>query len=103
MASTTLPTAFAYIRQGAMRVLAVASHTRMQLLPEVPTLAEIRFSDFEDRSWIAFFAPANTQAAVVRTLNAQINQVLRQPEVIERLTTIGSTRRRFRRRSSRNT
>ena len=89
MASTTLPTAFAYIRQGAMRVLAVASHTRMRLLPEVPTLAESGFPDFEDRSWIAFFAPANTPAAIVQLLNSEINQTLRQPEVTERLSTIG--------------
>ncbi len=89
MASTTLPTAFAYIRQGTMRVLAVASHTRMQLLPEVPTLAESGFPDFEDRSWIAFFAPANTPASVVQLLNSEINRALRQPEVRERLLAIG--------------
>jgi tripartite-type tricarboxylate transporter receptor subunit TctC len=89
MASTTLPTAFAYIRQGAMRVLAVASHTRMRLLPEVQTLAESGFPDFEDRSWIAFFAPANTPAAIVQLLNSEINQALRQPDVTERLSTIG--------------
>jgi len=89
MASTTLPTAFAYVRQGSMRVLAVASHARMRLLPEVPTVAESGFPDFEDRSWIAFFAPAGTPAAVVQTLNAEIGQILRRPDVKERLTTIG--------------
>ena len=89
MASTTLPTAFAYIRQGTMRVLAVASHARMRLLPEVPTLAESGFPDFEDRSWIAFFAPANTPAPAVQFLNGEINQALRQSEVRERLSTIG--------------
>ena len=89
MASTTLPTAFAYVRQGTMRVLAVASHARMRLLPEVPTLAESGFPDFEDRSWIAFFAPANTPAPAVQFLNGEINQALRQSEVRERLSTIG--------------
>jgi tripartite-type tricarboxylate transporter receptor subunit TctC len=89
MASTTLPTAFAYVRQGSMRVLAVASHARMQLLPDVPTVAESGFPDFEDRSWIAFFAPAGTPAAAVQTLNAEIGQILRKPDVRERLTTIG--------------
>src|SRR5438132_1854171 len=84
MASTTLPTALAYIRQGAMRVLAVASHTRMRLLPEVPTLAESGFPDFEDRSWIAFFAPANTHAAIVQLFNREANQALGQRELTER-------------------
>lgn len=89
LASTTLPTAFPYIRQGAMRVLAVASHARMPLLPEVPTLAESGFPDFEDRSWIAFFAPANTPLAVVQTLNTEINHVLGLADVRDRLSAIG--------------
>jgi tripartite-type tricarboxylate transporter receptor subunit TctC len=61
----------------------------MRLLPEVQTLAESGFPDFEDRSWIAFFAPANTPAAIVQLLNSEINQALRQPDVTERLSTIG--------------
>ena len=55
----------------------------------MPTLAESGFPDFEDRSWIAFFAPANTPAPAVQFLNGEINQALRQPEVRERLSTIG--------------
>jgi tripartite-type tricarboxylate transporter receptor subunit TctC len=89
VASTTLPTASAYIRQGTMRALAVASHARMPLLPEVPTLAESGFPDFEDRSWIAFFAPAHAPAPAVSFLNDEINRALRQPDVRERLSTIG--------------
>jgi tripartite-type tricarboxylate transporter receptor subunit TctC len=89
VASTTLPTASAYIRQGTMRAIAVASHTRMPLLPEVPTLAESGFPDFEDRSWIAFFAPAGTPAPAVAVLNDEINRALRLPDVRERLSTIG--------------
>src|ERR1044071_5132288 len=57
VASTTLPTALAFVKQQSMRVLAVASHARMPLLPNVPTLGESGFPDFENASWIAFFAP----------------------------------------------
>jgi tripartite-type tricarboxylate transporter receptor subunit TctC len=89
VASTTLPTASAYIRQGTMRAIAVASHTRMPLLPDVPTLAESGFPDFEDRSWIAFFAPAGTPAPALAFLNDEINAALRRPDVRERLATIG--------------
>ena len=89
VASTTLPTASAYIRQGTMRAIAVASHARMPLLPDVPTLAESGFPDFEDRSWIAFFAPAGTPAPAVAALNEEINRALRLPDVRERLSTIG--------------
>jgi tripartite-type tricarboxylate transporter receptor subunit TctC len=89
VASTTLPTASAYIRQGTMRAIAVAAHARMPLLPDVPTLAESGFPDFEDRSWIAFFAPAGTPASAVAVLNDEINAALRRPDVRERLTTLG--------------
>jgi len=72
-----------------MRAIAVASHKRMPLLPDVPTLAESGFPDFEDRSWIAFFAPAGTPAPAVTFLNDEINAALRRPDVRERFATIG--------------
>lgn len=89
MTTTTVPTAFPFIKQGALRVLAVASRKRVPLLPDVPTLAEAGLPDFENASWIAFFAPAKTPAAVVRSLNAEINGALGQPDVRERLAALG--------------
>ena len=72
-----------------MRVLAVASHARMAQLPQVPTLAESGFPDYESASWIAFFAPAKLPDNIAQFLNAQINSALGQADVRERLTTIG--------------
>jgi tripartite-type tricarboxylate transporter receptor subunit TctC len=89
VASTTYPTALAFVKQRSMRVLAVASSARMPLLPDVPTVAESGFPEFENRSWIGFFAPAKLPDAIVQTLNAEINSALRQPDVRERLTAIG--------------
>lgn len=89
MATTTIPTASTFIRQGALRVLAVATRKRVAALPEVPTLAEAGFPDFENASWIAFFAPAKTPAPIVQTLNAEVNNALRQRDVAERLTALG--------------
>jgi tripartite-type tricarboxylate transporter receptor subunit TctC len=89
MTTTTVPTALQFIKDGRLRVLAVASHKRIPALPDVPTLAEAGFPDFENASWIAFFAPARTPAPVVRTLNAEINNALRQPDVRERLALLG--------------
>ena len=89
VASTTLPTALAFVRQQTMRVLAVASHQRMALLPNVPTLAESGFPNFENASWIAFFAPARLPDTLALYLNSEINQALRQPDVRERLAAIG--------------
>jgi tripartite-type tricarboxylate transporter receptor subunit TctC len=88
MASTTLPTALAFVKQRTMRVIAVASHARMPMLPDVPTVAESGFPDFENRSWIAFFAPAMLPDAIAQTLNAEINHALQQTDVRERLTNV---------------
>ena len=89
VASTTLPTALAYVRGQTMRVLAVASQTRMAQLPQVPTLAETGFPDYESASWIAFFGPAKLPESMAQQLNAEINAALGQADVRERLTTIG--------------
>ena len=89
LASTTYPTALAFIRQQTMRVLGVASQKRMAQLPSVPTLGESGFPDFENASWIAFFAPARLPEPVARLLNAEINAALGQADVRERLSAIG--------------
>src|SRR5919201_659666 len=89
VASTTLPTALAYVRGQTMRVIDVAGHARMAQLPEVPTLAESGFPDYESASWIAFFGPAKLPDKIAQFLNAEINAALAQAEVRERLTTIG--------------
>ena len=89
LASTTLPTAFAHVKQGTLKVLAVASRARLPQLPDVPTLAETGLADFENASWIAFFAPAKIPPAIVTALNGAINQALAEPDVRERLATIG--------------
>lgn len=89
MATTTIPTASGLIKQGTLRVLAVASRKRVAALPDVPTLKEAGFPDFENASWIAFFAPARTPAPIVQTLNAEVNNSVRQRDVTERLTALG--------------
>ena len=89
IASTTLPTALAYVRGQTMRVLAVASPSRMAQLPQVPTLAEAGFPDYESASWIAFFAPAKLPNSIAQQLNAEINAALGQADVRERLSSIG--------------
>jgi tripartite-type tricarboxylate transporter receptor subunit TctC len=89
MASTTLPTALAFVKAKTMRVLAVVSHNRMALLPDVPTVGESGFPPFDNRSWIAFFGPAKVPEPIVQGLNTHINEALRLPEVQERLVNIG--------------
>jgi tripartite-type tricarboxylate transporter receptor subunit TctC len=89
LTSTTVPTAYPFIKQGALRVLAIASRKRNAVLPDVPTLAESGFPDLENASWIAFFAPARLPAAIVQKLNSEVNAALREPDVRERLALLG--------------
>ncbi len=89
MAVTTIPTAFGQIKANALRVLAVASRSRMPLLPDVPTLKEAGLADFENSSWIGVFGPPNLPPALGRRLNEEVNLALKLPEVRERLVTLG--------------
>jgi tripartite-type tricarboxylate transporter receptor subunit TctC len=87
--SISMPTPLPHVRQGRLKALAVASLTRVAALPDVPTIAESGFPGFEERSWVAFFAPAKTSPEVVAQLNAAINDALAQPDVRERLNGLG--------------
>jgi tripartite-type tricarboxylate transporter receptor subunit TctC len=73
--------ALPYIRQGKMKALAVSSLKRIEALPDVPTVAELGFPGYEERSWVGIFAPAKTPPAVVEKLNAEVNRTLGLPEV----------------------
>lgn len=85
---------------GKLRGLAIATLKRSPFLPDVPTLAESGFPDFEAVGWIGIAAPLGTPAAIVDKLNAQMNAMLGNPEVKERLaalafTPVGGTREHF--------
>ena len=58
-------------------------------MPDVPTYGEMGIPDVYSGSWVGFFAPAKTSDAVVDTLNARINEIMREPEVQQKLKTIG--------------
>ena len=56
---------------------------------DVPTYAEAGFPDFFASSWVGFFVPAKTGDAVVAKLNAEINDILKEADVVERLKAVG--------------
>jgi len=78
-----------YIRGGQMKALAVSSAQRTANQPAVPALSET-FSGFEFTGWNGLFAPAGTPATILDSLNRELEAVLRQPEVAQRLLTLGS-------------
>jgi tripartite-type tricarboxylate transporter receptor subunit TctC len=70
---------------GRVKALAVTSPQRLPSLPQVPTMAEMGLPDLEIDYWAGIFAPTGTPAAIVKKLETEINQALRQPQVIERM------------------
>jgi tripartite-type tricarboxylate transporter receptor subunit TctC len=79
----------AYLKSGQVRALAVSTAQRLGDMPNVPTLAE-SFPGFEYTGWNGLFAPAGTPADVVARVNRDVEAVLRQPEVAQRLLALGS-------------
>ena len=92
--STSMPPAVPQIKSGKLRALAVTSAQRSAALPDVPTMNESGFSDFDDLTWFAFFAPAGTPPAVVARLNAEINKAMEMPDVAAKFAEQGLTARR---------
>lgn len=78
---SSLPSAMGQIKSGKLRPLAVTSAKRSSSLPEVPTVAEAGFKGFDVSTWYGVFAPAGTPAAVVNTVNAEINKLLATPDM----------------------
>ena len=74
-----------HVRSGAVRVLAITTEKRLEALPDVPTIAELGYPEFEIRSWQAMFAPAGTPKEVIGKLNAETAQLLATPEVRARI------------------
>jgi tripartite-type tricarboxylate transporter receptor subunit TctC len=83
---TSLP----QIRAGKVRPLAVTSKTRFSNLPDVPSIAESGYPDYAFEVWYAFIAPAATPAPIVARLNAEINKVVRDPEMRARFAAQGA-------------
>ena len=73
------------VQSGRLRALAVTSATRSSQLPSVPTIQEAGFPGYDVSSWMGVCAPAGTPAALLDKLNADINTVLRMPDVQQRL------------------
>jgi tripartite-type tricarboxylate transporter receptor subunit TctC len=82
---SSVPSAIGQIKGGKIRALAVTGAKRSGELPEVPAIAESGYRGFDVTTWYGLLFPAGTPEAVVKQMNAEVNQVLKQPEVRARL------------------
>jgi tripartite-type tricarboxylate transporter receptor subunit TctC len=89
VAAAPSASALPLLQEGKLKALAVASHRRVPMLPEVPTLAETGLTDVENFSWIAVFGPSGMPQALVSLLSAKLTDALQQPELRKRLTEMG--------------
>lgn len=79
-----------HIKSGRVKAIAVASARRIGLGPDWPTIIESGIPGFTASQWVGAAAPAGTPRAVIDKLNADMNLVLKMPEVRERLNALGS-------------
>jgi tripartite-type tricarboxylate transporter receptor subunit TctC len=89
LATTLGGGAAAQIVGGKVKGLGVASAKRVAVVPNVPTYAEAGYPNFEAASWVGIFAPANTSSEIVAKLNATIEEVMKDPQIKQKLTSIG--------------
>ena len=74
--STSVPPVVQLAKSGKVRALAVTSRKRSSALPDVPTVAELGYKDFEANTWFGLFAPPGTPADVLDKLNSEINKIM---------------------------
>jgi tripartite-type tricarboxylate transporter receptor subunit TctC len=79
-----------HIKSGKLRALAVTTATRLDLLPDIPTVAEY-LPGYEVSAWFGIGAPRNTPADIIEKLNKEINAALADPKLKARLADLGGT------------
>lgn len=89
IASTSMPPAVPQIKAGKLKALAVTSATRSPLLPDVPSITEYGFKEFDDYTWFGFFAPTGTPPDVIAKLNTAINKAMASADVVDRFAQLG--------------
>jgi tripartite-type tricarboxylate transporter receptor subunit TctC len=88
MMYTTLGPVAQHIASGKLRNIGVADAKRSPLASDVPTLAEQGFKDAEVPAWQGFMGPKGMATALVATINGHINEILKMPDVVQRMTTL---------------
>ena len=89
--SAGLPALLPHIRAGKLRAIAVGTAQRIPALPDVPTVAEMGFKDFETSQWYGILAPAGTPRDIVKRLQEESLKALRSSSVTSRFANDGAT------------
>ena len=79
------PAVMGNLKAGKLKALAVGSPARLEQLPQVPTLAELGLPAANLASVFGLFAPAGTPAAAIERLNAEVNKLLKDKDVLQKI------------------
>ncbi|HEX7891793.1 MAG TPA: tripartite tricarboxylate transporter substrate binding protein [Ramlibacter sp.] len=90
LVSSTLAAAMPHIKAGKVKALAVTSAQRWPSLPDVPTVAEVTGSKFTHLTWLGVLAPKGTPEPIVARLNAEMDKMLKDPDLRKTLETLGT-------------
>jgi tripartite-type tricarboxylate transporter receptor subunit TctC len=82
--SAGTPALLPHIKTGKLRAIAVGTPQRIPALPDVPTVAELGYKDFETSQWYGIIAPKGTPREIVAKLNSEINKALATSAVTQR-------------------
>jgi tripartite-type tricarboxylate transporter receptor subunit TctC len=85
-----VPTSAEYIRAGKLRGLAVTSTARSEVLPDLPTVADV-LPGYEASAWYGVGVPKNTPAEIIDRINKEINAILADPKSKARLADLGAS------------
>jgi tripartite-type tricarboxylate transporter receptor subunit TctC len=77
------------VQQKKLNALGVSTKKRVDLLPDVPTIAEQGLHDYDVTLWFGMWAPAGTPLPIVQKLNAAVNAIVFEPQVKEQFTKLG--------------
>jgi tripartite-type tricarboxylate transporter receptor subunit TctC len=83
-----VPSAAPHVASGALRPLAVTSLKRLSNYPDIPSIGDT-FAGVEVIGWFVIAAPAGTPAAVVTHMNRELDKILKDPEIVNQLATVG--------------
>ena len=90
-AFASMPSVISSVQSGVVRALAVSSAKRVAVAPDVPSIAESGFPDFDVNPWWGILAPAGLDPAIAKKINADVSEILKTPDMQEILAKQGAT------------
>ncbi|SOY61052.1 tripartite tricarboxylate transporter substrate binding protein [Cupriavidus taiwanensis] len=75
----------AFVAAGKLRAIAVTGAERSKLFPDIPTIAEAGYKNFDAYTWLGLYAPAGTPKEIVARLNAEVNRIMAAPDTVAKL------------------